>query len=228
MIFIKKADDLTFVLLNRAGEELLGVTEAGILGKSDYDFFPKDQADFFTAKDREVLLKGGLTDIEEEPISTPNGIRWLHTKKIPLLGRDGTPLFLVGISEDITEKKRIETSLQLIQNELEERVVSRTRELEEEKSRLQGTLRSMREGVIVTDGSKKIILVNGLVEEITGWSEEESVGALLDQILRVSHPTELIDPFLVRPIADLGELSREEVSSFARMARSVRYSFRSR
>ena len=108
MVFVKDAEDLRFVLFNRAGEELIGHDRADLLGKNDYDLFPAEQADFFTAKDREVLDSGRPLDIPEEPIETPTGRRWLHTKKVPLLGADGTPQYLLGISEDITERRRAE------------------------------------------------------------------------------------------------------------------------
>ncbi len=107
MVFVKDAKDLRFVRFNKAGEELLGYSRSELLGKNDYDFFPKEDADFFTAKDRDTLSKGCLLDIPEEPIETKgNGRRILHTKKIPICDADGTPRYLLGISEDITELKQ--------------------------------------------------------------------------------------------------------------------------
>jgi len=55
MIFVKDAEHLRFERLNRAGEELLGLRQDELLGKSDFDFFEQDQAAFFVAKDRETL-----------------------------------------------------------------------------------------------------------------------------------------------------------------------------
>jgi PAS domain S-box-containing protein len=106
MIFVKDADELRFVLFNRAGEELIGHPRREMIGKNDYDLFPSEEADFFTRKDREVLAGGELVEISEEPIHTKEkGTRTLHTKKIPILDDNGEPRFLLGISEDITEKK---------------------------------------------------------------------------------------------------------------------------
>ncbi|MFH1018448.1 MAG: ATP-binding protein [Pseudomonadota bacterium] len=112
MIFVKDAKDLKFVRFNKAGEELLGYKRGDLLGKTDYDFFPKEEADFFTKKDREVLALGSVVDIPEEPIETRlRGVRVLHTKKIPILDSKGTPTHLLGISEDITEKKRLQAEI---------------------------------------------------------------------------------------------------------------------
>ncbi len=108
MIFVKEAKDLQFVRVNRAGEDLLGLSRRELLGKSDYDFFPKEQADFFTKKDRAVLRSNYMLEIPEEPIQTKGGIRYLHTRKIPILDKYGKPRFLLGISEDITQKKDAE------------------------------------------------------------------------------------------------------------------------
>ncbi|WP_374075929.1 PAS domain S-box protein [Bdellovibrio bacteriovorus] len=108
MIFVKDAKDLRFVRFNKAGEDLIGVPRSEMIGKNDYDFFPKEQADFFTTKDRDVLNDTRIVDIPEEPIQTAKGIRYLHTKKIPICNKEGQPEYLLGVSEDITEKKEAE------------------------------------------------------------------------------------------------------------------------
>lgn len=105
MIFVKDAQDLRFVRLNKAGEQLLGAPSGALIGKNDYDVVPIEEAQFFEKKDRETLAKGALLDIPEEPIQTPNGKRYLHTKKIPVIDSDGQPRYLVAIAEDITERK---------------------------------------------------------------------------------------------------------------------------
>jgi PAS domain S-box-containing protein len=111
-LFVKEANELRFVRWNKASEALFGFSKAGIVGKNDYDFFPKEEADFFTAKDREVLAGGQLVDIPEEPIhNAQQELRFLHTTKVPILGADGQPKYLLGLSEDITERKATEEAL---------------------------------------------------------------------------------------------------------------------
>ena len=102
----KEANDLRFVYLNKAGEKLLGHTRADLIGKNDYEFFPKEQADFFIGQDRKVLKQGELVEITDEAIQTRHqGTRYPHTKKLPILNSDGKPTYLLGISGDITQRK---------------------------------------------------------------------------------------------------------------------------
>lgn len=123
MIFVKDAKTLRFVRFNKAGEKLLGFTKKDMIGKNDYDFFPKAEADFFTKKDREVIQRGDLYDIPEEPIHTKKkGIRVLHTKKIPLHDEKGRPLYLLGISEDITDRLRLEREIALVSDREQRRL----------------------------------------------------------------------------------------------------------
>jgi len=120
MIFAKDAQDLRFVRLNRAGEELLGYTRTDLIGKSDRDFFPPAQADAFISKDREVLAQGEIVDIPEEEIDThDHGRRILHTRKVPLRHANGTPLLLLGISMDVTEQKAAERRIVALNTELQ-------------------------------------------------------------------------------------------------------------
>jgi PAS domain S-box-containing protein len=105
MIWVKDADELRFVLFNKAGEDLLGVTRDQVLGKSDYDIFPHEQAEVLVARDRDVLVTGGGDDTREaEILSTPNGVRVLESQRTVILGA-GRPRYIVGIAEDITASR---------------------------------------------------------------------------------------------------------------------------
>ena len=110
-LFVKEAGGLRFERLNNAFEELVGYAREEVLGKNDHDLFPAEEANHFVAKDCEVLSSRKLLDIAEESIDTRHGRRILHTRKIPLLDAMGRATHLVGITEDITERKRAEEEL---------------------------------------------------------------------------------------------------------------------
>ena len=59
MVVVKDLDH-RFVLVNRAGEDLLGFNSADMLGKSAHDMFPADQADAFVERERSVVRSGRL------------------------------------------------------------------------------------------------------------------------------------------------------------------------
>ncbi|MGH7136589.1 MAG: response regulator, partial [Pirellulales bacterium] len=90
------------------------------IGKSDYDLFPVEEADFFVGKDRDVLRGRRMVDIPEEVIDTRFGPRILHTRKIPVFDEQGRATHLVGISEDITAAKQAEEELRRAKRTAEE------------------------------------------------------------------------------------------------------------
>lgn len=117
-VFAKDASSLKFVLWNKAGETIAGVTSAEAIGKNDYDIYSKEQADVSTAQDREFLTRyqsqSRITEILEEPFQTRHkGMRILHTRKVPILDSKGNPQYVLGITEDITERRQVDESVRL-------------------------------------------------------------------------------------------------------------------
>ena len=111
-VFAKEAVDLGYVLVNRSVAETTGIPIEEMLGKRDTDLFPADSAAFFNARDRETLSGRAPVDIAEELVPTrTQGVRTMHVQKVPILGEDGQPEFLLGISQDITEAKKVEAAL---------------------------------------------------------------------------------------------------------------------
>lgn len=78
-----------------------------VIGKTDFDFFPKEEAEVFV-KDDNFVMEQGHTILTEEPITGPNGEIWHETIKSPLFDSKGKLLGTVGMSRDVTEKKKIE------------------------------------------------------------------------------------------------------------------------
>lgn len=112
MVFVKEAPDLRYIIFNHTGEEILGLNPGSLKGKTDFDIFPKEMAELYRKNDLEVLDYKQLLDIPEEPVQAKNNeTRIFHTKKIPILDEEGNPNFLLGISEDITDRIRAEQAL---------------------------------------------------------------------------------------------------------------------
>ena len=199
MVFVKEAENLTFTRFNRAGEELLGLSRDQMVGKSDYDFFPQSEAEFFIQKDRETLAAKALVDIPEEPIQTAHGLRWLHTKKVPIVDAEGRPTYLLGISQDITEHRRAQAELL----QAKEAAEAANRELEAFSYSVAHDLRSPLRAI---DGFSQVLL-----EE---YSEKiDAVGQ--DYLARVrtsaQHMAELIDDLLTLSRVTRAEIRRQRV-----------------
>ncbi|MBI3479822.1 MAG: PAS domain S-box protein [Nitrosomonadales bacterium] len=173
MVFLKDAKELRFVRFNKAGEELLGFSRDELLGKNDYDFFPREQADFFTEKDREVLANGQLYDIPEEPIDSKTGKRILHTKKLPILDANGNLAYLLGISEDITERIQAENEIRELNRDLERRVQERTEELRESEERFRSVASNTPDHLIVQDRELRYTMV---INPQLGLTEKDMLG----------------------------------------------------
>ena len=112
MLTVKDAVEQRYVLVNRAAEGLFGIPREQMIGKRLHDLFPKEEADFFFARDREVLRSGVLAQVGEHVVRTPSqGPRVLTTKKVPILGPDDEPQYLLSLSEDVTDRKRAEARI---------------------------------------------------------------------------------------------------------------------
>jgi PAS domain S-box-containing protein len=128
-IFVKDRD-FRFVLLNRAAAELSGYPREEMLGKTDYDFFPRAEADFFRLKDQEMFSTESQVVIDEEPITDSAGKRHvLATTKVPLRNAQGEVTHIVGIIHDITRLKAAEAALKSANQDYEQRLEQRSAEL---------------------------------------------------------------------------------------------------
>ncbi len=108
-VFVKDSQH-RWIFLNDALCEFMGYPREQLLGHSDYEFFPPEQADVFWAEDARVF-ETGLTRENEELFTDANGqTHTIWTKKSFFRTSNGQP-FLVGIIRDITERKRMEAEL---------------------------------------------------------------------------------------------------------------------
>lgn len=122
-VMVKNAIDLKLVRANRAMEELTGRSEQELLGKTIHDFVSSpEEADFFTAKDKEALALGLEVDIPEETLHAHDGsVHVLHAKKIPILDDAGQPRYLLTMAEDVTERKKKEREIERLNSALAQR-----------------------------------------------------------------------------------------------------------
>ena len=121
-LFVKDACS-RITLMNRACEEQWGMAFPDLRGTDTSQFFPPDQMAFFLANDKKVFGNRQLADFEEvawNAVLKEN--RTVHTYKKPVFDEADKPLYLIGVSIDITERKQAEG------------------ELQESRSRLQATL----------------------------------------------------------------------------------------
>ncbi len=111
MLCVKDANKLHFTRFNKAGEVLLGIPRDKVLGKTDYEVFGKEQAELFTRSDQTALESKFPIDIQEEDVQTTHGLRFLRTRKVVIRDESGNPEYILGVSEDITERKQTQAVL---------------------------------------------------------------------------------------------------------------------
>lgn len=154
LIWLKDPDGV-YLSCNAAFERLYGAKEAEIIGKTDYDFVDKEQADFFREHNGKVMAKGGPGITEEWLTSADSGSRSLfETIKTPVLDAEGNVTGVLGVARDITERKKAEEALR----------------------RLSTAIEQSPETVMITDTKGVIQYVNPAFETISGYTREEALG----------------------------------------------------
>ena len=119
-IFIKDTSS-RFLLVNKISGETVGTPNPEeFVGKSDFDLFPPELAKQYYMKEQEIIRTGqALINQEESSIDLETGAkRWRLTTKIPFRDEQGRIAGIVGISRDITERKRAEEVLRERNREL--------------------------------------------------------------------------------------------------------------
>ncbi len=97
------------ILVNRAHAQGLGLKPEQVVGHSDYDFFPKEQARRMTADDRTVMRTASpLLDILERTTRPDGTQHYVSTTKLPRFDKKGRIVGIMGITRDITFRTKIE------------------------------------------------------------------------------------------------------------------------
>ena len=114
ILFAKEINnDFKFALWNKQAEKVFGLKAEDCIGKNDYNFFSKEAADYYRQKDLETISNEGIIDIPEETVNTPSGEVSIHTLKTVVKDQEGKPLYLLGVSENISDLKRINENLKV-------------------------------------------------------------------------------------------------------------------
>jgi len=108
--FFVKDEDHKWVMLNDAAIDMMGQPREALLGKSDYDLFPKEQADVFWKYD-ELLFKTGSNSNEEQITWNDGTIHTIVTNKQLYIEKPSGKKFIVGTNHDISGYKKIEDEL---------------------------------------------------------------------------------------------------------------------
>jgi PAS domain S-box-containing protein len=115
-----KDKDLRFMGCNRIFANVAGVkSPAELIGKTDFDMAWSAQADAYRQDDMEVMRKRiGKLDIEEVNINSDGEESWVLTSKVPIINKANDVVAILGMFEDITERKKKEAD---VARKLEER-----------------------------------------------------------------------------------------------------------
>jgi PAS domain S-box-containing protein len=169
--------------VNRAFERIIGLSKEAVIGKKADDFSPLEMAGSCRLSDGEVHEKRSATQVEDV-MPGPDGARkHFETIKAPIFDEEGNVVGLVGLTRDITRRKRNEAELSAYRGRLKAMVEERTAALTEANAALRETTRTLEElvgaspvGITALDTEGKIILWNLAMEKIFGWAEEEVRG----------------------------------------------------
>jgi PAS domain S-box-containing protein len=100
-----------YILVNDAFVAACGLTEIDILGKTPVEVWPAHWGEAYMKTDEQVVASGLRTRYEERRQSPDGQVRWFDIVKTPLRNAQGQVVGTVGISRDVTDRKRMEQEL---------------------------------------------------------------------------------------------------------------------
>ncbi len=159
-----KDTSLRFMRINRALAADLGLdSPQDAVGKSDADFFTESHAKRAAEQERRILETGQpLVDFLERDEFLDGRTRWVSTTQVTLYGDDGHPLGLVGISRDVTRRRRAEEAYRnLVEHSLQ--------------------------GLVILQADE-VVFVNDRMAEFSGYVRDELLAMSAEQIWDLVHP----------------------------------------
>jgi diguanylate cyclase (GGDEF)-like protein/PAS domain S-box-containing protein len=185
-----------FVRVSRSLASRFGFSDPDLaIGKTDFDIFSNEHAQQAFSDEQEIIRSGNPIVNKEEKETWPDGSEnWVLTTKLPLKDLAGRVLGTMGISQDITERKRVEHELEEYRAGLEQLVAKRTAELLEVNQRLESDIvarkRAQRELAIQAEElsrSNEILQTLSLLDDLTGLYNRKGFLALADHRVKLAY-----------------------------------------
>ena len=127
-IFIKDRE-CRLVFVNPELERLLGKPAAELLGTADDEFYADPDVSRVILETDRRIMESGVAEVIEETVDTAGGRRVYLSTKAPWYDAQGSVAGIIGLSRDITERKRTEEEIRQLNAGLERKVEERTAEL---------------------------------------------------------------------------------------------------
>ncbi|HZP17435.1 MAG TPA: diguanylate cyclase [Terriglobales bacterium] len=203
-----------FVRISRSLALRFGLPDpAEAVNKTDFDMFSEEHARQAFADEQEIIRTGQPILEKEEKETWPDGREtWVLTTKLPLFDQQGNIIGTMGISRDITERKRVEQELQEYRLGLEQLVAKRTAELRRANELLEQDVaaRKLAEQELALKAQElaksNAILENlSLLDDLTGLYNRKGFLALAEHRVKLAYRTG--EPFAVA-FVDLDELKQ--------------------
>jgi diguanylate cyclase (GGDEF)-like protein/PAS domain S-box-containing protein len=108
-IVVKEIPSLRYLLINKAGEKQFDLPREKLIGKTAEHIFPKGTADLIYQHDVEFMKTGRESFSDEHAVISPTGkTRIVTTTRLPVMGKDGKPQYMISVIHDVTERKQNE------------------------------------------------------------------------------------------------------------------------
>jgi len=207
VIFFKDAQN-RYLLANKAAEEFMGISQAQLSGKADEELLPRDLAEHCRKSDEAVAKTLGVVHFEEQYAHARTQI-FLDTIKAPVFDERGKLAGLVGVSRDITGRKKAEQVLQEKTRQLEDL----TRDLEKRVTE-EITVRIKNERMMIRQS--KLAAMGEMLGAIAHqWRQPLNVVGLIVQRMEEAHAHGKLDK---KYLEDMVEKSMTQIK---RMSRTI-------
>ena len=134
-LFLKDQDS-RYISVNESYATDFKTSRDTFVGKDDFEFYPRPLAEKYRADDAEVMASARVKDIEESYVVDGRQY-WVRTIKAPVPDDEGNIVALLGLFDDITERKKAEEELAKHRDNLEDLVRERTAEIQEKNKQLE-------------------------------------------------------------------------------------------